>query len=128
MANFLAGSFSNGDNVRAPNQFRRETQIQHLKIHFFLKNISIHFHRNSTSVITLDKRNQLSFSTVSCRSDLSSEANSSCCQKSDAWSHSEQRLLSSAWIAILQRTSSGRSLIYRRKSVGPIMEPWGIQH
>ena len=29
-------------------------------------------------------------------------------------------------IAILQITSSGRSLMYGRKSVGPRMDPWGI--
>ena len=30
-SNFLGGSFSNRDNVRAPIQFRRESQPQHLK-------------------------------------------------------------------------------------------------
>ena len=29
--NFLGGSFSNSDNVRAPIQFRRENQTQHPK-------------------------------------------------------------------------------------------------
>ena len=30
-SNFLWGNFSNRDNVRAPMQFRRESQPQHLK-------------------------------------------------------------------------------------------------
>ena len=30
-SNFLEGSFKNRDNVRAPNQFRRESQPQHLE-------------------------------------------------------------------------------------------------
>ena len=34
-SNFLGGSFSNRDNVRAPIQFRRESQPQHLKRCFF---------------------------------------------------------------------------------------------
>ena len=54
-------SFSNGDNLRAPIQFRRESQPQHLKRLFFLKNRLIHCHNNSTGVIRLVKWNQLSF-------------------------------------------------------------------
>ena len=89
-SDFLRGSFSNRDNVRSPIQFRRESQPQHLKRCFILKNRPIHFHINSTSVFRPVKRNQLSFSsieitshflpqsTVSRRSDSSSEANSSC--------------------------------------------------
>ena len=60
-SNFLGSSFSSRDNVRAPIQFRRENQSQHFKRWFFLKNRPIHFHINSTSVIRLVKRNQLSF-------------------------------------------------------------------
>ena len=60
-SNFLGGSFSNRDNVRAPIQFRRETEPQHPQRLFFLNNRPIHFHINSTSVIRLGKRNQLSF-------------------------------------------------------------------
>ena len=98
-SNLLEGSFSNRNNVRAPVHFRREGQFQHLKRWFFLKNRPIHFCINRTSVIRLVKRNQLSFPalkstshflfqlTVSCRSDSSSEANSSCCQRSNAWSY-----------------------------------------
>ena len=63
-SNFFGGSFSNRDTVRAPIQFRRESQPQHLKILFFLKNRPIHFQINSTSVIRLVKQNQLSFSSI----------------------------------------------------------------
>ena len=41
--NFLGGSFSNRDNMRGPIQFRRESQPQHLKKWFFLKNRPIYF-------------------------------------------------------------------------------------
>ena len=60
--NFLGGTFSNGDNVRAPIQFRRESQPQHLKRWFFPKSRPIHFHINSTSVIRPVKKSQLGFS------------------------------------------------------------------
>ena len=30
-SNFLGGTFSNRDHVRTPIQFRRESQLQHLK-------------------------------------------------------------------------------------------------
>ena len=63
-SNFLGGSFSNRHNLRAPIQFRRESQLQHLKESFFFKNRPIHFHINSTSIIRLVKRNQLSFSSI----------------------------------------------------------------
>ena len=63
-SNFLRGSFSNRDNVRAPIQFRRESQPQHLKRCCILKNRPIHFHINSTSVFRPVKRNQLSFSRI----------------------------------------------------------------
>ena len=56
-SNFLGGSFSNRDNVRAPIQFRRKSQPQHLKRWFFLKNRPMHFHINSTSVFRPVKRN-----------------------------------------------------------------------
>ena len=39
----LGGSFSNKDNVRATNQFRRERQFQYLKRLFFFKNRPIQF-------------------------------------------------------------------------------------
>ena len=77
------------------------------------------FYINITSVIRLVKRNHLNFSsslkstshflpqsTLCRRSDSSSEANSSCCLRSDVWSHLEYRLVSSAQIAILQITLS----------------------
>ena len=86
-SNFLGNSFSNKDNVRASMQFSKESQTQHLKRWFFLKNRPICFHINSTSV--LDWSNETSWvfpalkstshflvhSTVSCRSDSSSKAN-----------------------------------------------------
>ena len=62
--NFLGGSFSSKDSVRAPIRFKRERQPQHLKILFFLKNRPIPFHINSTSVIRLVKLNDLSFSSI----------------------------------------------------------------
>ena len=86
--NFFGGSFSNRHNVRAPIQFRTNSQTQNLKIWFFLKTRPIHFHINSTSVIRPVKQNRLSFSsininklfpaqsTVSRRSDSSWAANS----------------------------------------------------
>ena len=63
-SNFLGGSFSNRDNVRAPIQFRGESQPQHLKRWFFFKNRPIHFHINSNSVIKPVKQNQQSFSSI----------------------------------------------------------------
>ena len=63
-SNFIAGSFSNRDNKRAPIQFRRKSQPQHLKRWFFLKNRPIHFHINRTTVIRPVKRNQLSFPSI----------------------------------------------------------------
>ena len=62
-SNFLGGSFSNRD-VRAPIQFGRESQPQHLKRWIFLNNRPIHFHINSTNVIRTVKRNQLSFCSI----------------------------------------------------------------
>ena len=62
--NFLWGRFSNRDNVKVPIQFRRESQPQHFKGRFFLKNRPIHFHIRSTSIIRRAKRNQLSFSSI----------------------------------------------------------------
>ena len=49
------------NDVRAPIQFSRERQLQHLKRCFFLKDRPIHFHINSTSVIRSVKGNKLSF-------------------------------------------------------------------
>ena len=69
----------------------------------------------------------LSQSTVSCRSDSSSEANSSCCHISDAWSHLEYRIVSSAQIEVLQIASSERLLMYSKKSVGRNIKPCRTQ-
>ena len=52
-SNFLGGNFSNRDNVRDQIQFRRESQPQHFKRRFFLKNTLIHFHISNTSVSLL---------------------------------------------------------------------------
>ena len=57
----------------------------------------------------------------SCRPDLNSEATSSCRHRSDAWSHLEYRVVPSTLITISQITSSGRLLMYSKKSVGPRM-------
>ena len=94
-SNFLGGSFSNRDNVRAPVQFRRESQPQHLKrpIHFHIfKSIApvLLGQSNETNSVFPGLKSTSHFllqSTVPCRSDSSSEANSSCCHRSDAWSH-----------------------------------------
>ena len=69
-SNFLGGSFSNRDNVRAPIKFKREGQPQHLKRLFFLKNRPIHFRINSTSVIRPIKQNQLSFFSIEINKQL----------------------------------------------------------
>ena len=114
---FLRDSYSNKKNVRSPIQIKRESQPQHHKSLFFLKNTPIHFHVNcktdkielSFSSIEINKPLPTQ-STVSCRSDSNSEANSSYCHKSDAWSHLEFRVVSSAQIPALQITLSGKSL------------------
>ena len=49
-------------NVRAQIQFWRESQLQHHKKWFFIKNRPIRFQINSTSVIRPVKQNQQSFS------------------------------------------------------------------
>ena len=63
-SNFLGGSLSNRDNVKASIQFRRESEPQHLKRLFFLRNGPIHFHINSTNVIRPFKQNQLNFFSI----------------------------------------------------------------
>ena len=62
--NFLGGSFSNRDNVRAPIQFRRESQPQHLKKMTFPREQTHQFHINSTSVAGQVRQNQLSFYSI----------------------------------------------------------------
>ena len=90
-SNFLGGTFSNRDNVRAPIQLRRESQPQHLKRWLFLKYRPIHFHNSTTSVISRSNETSWVFlalkptshfqpqSTVPRWSDSCSEANSSYC-------------------------------------------------
>ena len=109
---FLGGCFSNRDHLRAIIKFRRESQP------------SIN-RSNETSCVFPALKPKSHFppqSTVPHRSDSSSEANSNCCHWSDTWSHFEYRVVSPAQMAILQITSSGRSLMYNGKSVGPRME------
>ena len=99
-SNFLGGSFSNRDNVRTPIQFRREGQPQLLKDDFSSRTDPSIF--TSIAPVLLDWLKEPSWVfpelkltsyfhkyTLSHRSDLSSEANFSCCHKSDAWSHLE---------------------------------------
>ena len=57
-SNFLGGSFSNRDNVRAPIQFRRESQPQHLKSWFIsITDPSIFM---SVAPVLLDRSNEAS--------------------------------------------------------------------
>ena len=58
--NFLGGSFSGRDNVRAPIQFKTKNNPNLLKGDFSSKP-DIHFHINSTRVITPVKLNKLEF-------------------------------------------------------------------
>ena len=75
--NFLEGSFSNWENVRAPIQFRREW---YLKMLFYSRTGS---HMNTTWVIRPIKWNKLKNFSAS-KLDSCPEVNSSCCHKSDA--------------------------------------------
>ena len=88
-SNFLRGSFSSRDNVRAQTQFTRERQPQHLKRWFFLKNRSTYCHINTQVLQDLSNETSrfLPQSTVCCRSDSSLAATSNYFHKSDAWSH-----------------------------------------
>ena len=69
-SNFLGGSLSNRNSVRAPIQFRRERKPQHRKRSFSCKNRPIRFHINNKSVIRPDKLNQLSFSSIEIKKPL----------------------------------------------------------
>ena len=55
-SNFLKGSLSNGQNVTASIQFRRERQSQLVQIWFFLKNRPNHFHINTTESLDQSKK------------------------------------------------------------------------
>ena len=63
-SDFLGGSFSNRDNIRAPIQFRRDGQLQHLKRWFFLENIPIHFHINTPVLLDRSNETSLVFSSI----------------------------------------------------------------
>ena len=83
-------------------------------------------HSNKTSWVFPALKSTIVFllhSTVSRWLDSNSKANSSCCHRSNVWSHLEQKVVSSAYIAIPQITSSGKSSIYSRQRVRP-MEAW----
>ena len=100
-SNFLGSSFSNRENIRAPIQFRRESQTQQTTDPSILTTIApaLLDWSNKISWVFPTMRSTSHFlpqSTVSRRSDSSSEANTSCCQRSDALSHLEQGVVSSA--------------------------------
>ena len=56
------GNSGNGNNERAPIQFRNNSNI--LKNDFFPKNRLIHFYMNSISIISLIKQIKFSFSSI----------------------------------------------------------------
>ena len=99
--NFLGGSFSIGDNLRLQSSLELKVNPSILKNDFTSRtNPSIFtsiepvllYRSIETSWIfpALKSTNHfLPQSTVSRRSDSSSEANSSCCHRSDPWSHLE---------------------------------------
>ena len=66
----------------------------------------------------------LARSTVSHKSYSTWEGDSSSGYKSDTWLQVQQKVESSADIAILQIKSSERSLMYSRQSLHPRMELW----
>ena len=114
-------------NVRAPIQLTKERQPQHLKRWLFINNRPIHFHINSTSLKRLVNQTSWVFPTLKSTSHFlpqykvpqNSETNSNYCHRSR---------LESSIINInsnTQITSSGGSLMYSGKNVGPGMEPWG---
>ena len=94
-SNFHRGSFSNRDNVRATAtiRFGRESQPQHLKRLFFLKNRLIYFNINSTSVIRPVKWSQLNFSSIEINKPLPAPVHSVqktillSCYRSNVWSY-----------------------------------------
>ena len=93
-SNFLVNSFTNRDNAIAPIQFRRERQCIFPSIAPVLLDWS-----NGTSSVFQALKSTSHFlpnSTVSCRSDSSSESISTCCHRSDTWSHLELRVASTA--------------------------------
>ena len=87
--------------IRAPIQFRKDRQRQHLKRCFFWRTDPSIF--TSIAPVLLDWSNETSWvfpvlkstshllpqSRVSSRSDSSSEVNSTCCYRLDTWSHLE---------------------------------------
>ena len=99
-SNFLRGSIGIRDNVRAQESNLEEKHNSSiLKIDFssrtdpsILTSIAplLLHHLNKTGWVFPGLKSTNHFlpqSTVSCRSDSSSEPNSSCCYRPDAWSH-----------------------------------------
>ena len=115
-SNFLGGSFSNIDYVRALIQFRRKRKLHYLKNDFSSRTDPSIF--TSIAKVLLDRSNETSWvfpayrskrhfplqSTFSRRSHSSSNSNSSYCHRSDDWSDLEKRKVSLAQITILQIT------------------------
>ena len=107
-SNFLAGSFSNRDNIRAPSNLEEKENPRILKDEFFSRIHSCIFTpiasvllewSNETRWVCPAKKSLKYFLLqykVPCRSDSSLAANSSCCHRSDAWSHLEKRVVWSA--------------------------------
>ena len=111
-SNFLGGSFSNRDNVLKVKRWLKNDFSSRTDPSVFTSIAPVLLDRsNGTSwvfPVLKSKSHFLPQSTVSDRSDSSSEANSR----------------EIAQIAILQMTWSGKSLMDIRKSVGPRMGPW----
>ena len=97
-SNFLGGSLNNRDNVRAPTQFRRERQPKILKYDFSSSADPSIFTSIATELLDWSYKTSWVFralkstshflkpvTSMSRRSDSSSEANSSCYNKSDAF-------------------------------------------
>ena len=94
-SNFLGGCFSNRDNVKASIQLRREGHPSILKYYFSSRTDPSIF--RSIKPVLLDWSNETSWVFQALKSTSyflpqstafhSSEVNSRCCHRSDAWSH-----------------------------------------
>ena len=85
--------------------------VKSLSIFTLIVSVLLDWSNSTSCVFTALKfaSHPLPQSTLSCRLDSSSEANSSHCCISDSWLHLRKRTVSSAKIAILQITSSRRT-------------------
>ena len=135
-SNFNEGSVSGRDNIRASIRFKKKNSHKILKDSSSLKTEASIF--TSTAPELSNRSNKTSWGffqheinnsltgavlSVAHRSYSSSEA--ICCHKLDASSHLVQRVVKSVLISTLQKILSGRSPMYKRKSVGPRMQ---VQH